>query len=120
MKNSVLLFLLLPLQLLAQTTLIKDVSIVDVEKRRIVPDQSVLIVNERIERIAPFKKFKKIAADTIIDGIGQYLMPGMMDTHIHFFQSGGLYTRPDALDLRKLVPYEEEIQFAKDNAITAN
>ena len=117
MKNSVLLFLLLPLQLLAQTTLIKDVSIVDVEKRRIVPDQSVLIVNERIERIAPFKKFKKIAADTIIDGTGQYLMPGMMDTHIHFFQSGGLYTRPDALDLRKLVPYEEEIQFAKDNAI---
>ncbi len=34
-------------------------------------------------------------------------MPGMTDAHIHFFQSGGLYTRPDVIDLRSKVPYEK-------------
>jgi cytosine/adenosine deaminase-related metal-dependent hydrolase len=31
-----------------------------------------------------------------------------VDAHIHFFQSGGLYTRPDVVDLRDHVPYAEE------------
>ncbi|RYY65837.1 MAG: amidohydrolase, partial [Chitinophagaceae bacterium] len=31
----------------------------------------------------------------------------------HFFQSGSLYTRPDAIDLKKFVPYEKEIEGGK-------
>ena len=116
MKNYLLLLCLLPFQLFAQTVLIKDVNVLDVEKRAIIPNQSVLISNDKIERVAPFKKFKKVSPDSVIDGEGKYLMPGMMDTHIHFFQSGGLYTRPDALDLTREVSYEAEIQFGKDNA----
>ena len=116
MKNYLLLLCLLPFQLFAQTVLIKDVNVLDVEKRAIIPNQSVLISNDKIERVAPFKKFKKVSPDSVIDGEGKYLMPGMMDTHIHFFQSGGLYTRPDALDLTSEVSYEAEIQFGKDNA----
>jgi predicted amidohydrolase YtcJ len=42
-------------------------------------------------------------------------MPGMTDAHVHFFQSGGLYTRPDALDLRKFVPYNKEIEKGHQN-----
>lgn len=52
----------------------------------------------------------------VIDGTGKFLMPGMIDAHIHFFQSGGLYTRPDAVDLRKKVPYEKEKTFGLINA----
>ena len=48
-----------------------------------------------------------------IDGTGKYLMPGMIDTHIHFFQTGSLYTRPDALDMTETVPYEDELAFAE-------
>lgn len=39
----------------------------------------------------------------------------MTDAHVHFFQSGGLYTRPDALDLRKYVPYNKEIETGHQN-----
>lgn len=39
---------------------------------------------------------------------GKWLVPGYIDGHVHFFQSGGLYTRPDAFDLREVVPYEQE------------
>jgi imidazolonepropionase-like amidohydrolase len=44
----------------------------------------------------------------IIDATGQWIVPGLIDAHVHFFQSGGLYTRPDILDLRALRPYEQE------------
>ena len=35
----------------------------------------------------------------IIDARGKWVIPGLIDSHIHFFQSGGIYTRPDILDL---------------------
>ncbi len=43
----------------------------------------------------------------------RYVIPGMVDSHIHFFQSGGLYARPDVLDLRKIRDYAVETQWTK-------
>ncbi len=51
-----------------------------------------------------------------IDGTGKFLIPGLIDAHIHLFQSGGIYTRPDAIDLTRYRPYDEEIQWVRDNA----
>jgi len=52
------------------------------------------------------------------DASGKYIIPGLVDAHIHMFQSGGLYTRPDAIDLTSIKSYEEEriwlIQNAED------
>ena len=42
-------------------------------------------------------------------------MPGLTDAHVHFFQSGGLYTRPDAIDFRKYKPYDKEIDWVHNN-----
>jgi imidazolonepropionase-like amidohydrolase len=36
----------------------------------------------------------------------------MTDAHIHFFQNGGLYARPDAIDLRNKMPYNKEIELS--------
>src|SRR2546428_5733552 len=38
-----------------------------------------------------------------------------MDTHIHFFQSGDLFTRPDVVDLTKIRPYKEEVGWIKSH-----
>ena len=43
-------------------------------------------------------------------------MPGLIDGHIHLFQSGGLYTRPDVIDLRSIRPYEEERTWVNQHA----
>jgi imidazolonepropionase-like amidohydrolase len=43
-----------------------------------------------------------------LGGPGRFIVPGLIDGHVHFFQSGGLYTRPDVVDLRARVPYLEE------------
>ena len=103
-------------QLFGQTSIIKNVTLIDVKTGKVVPGQSVVITNERIETIGPSKKIKDPTNAIVIDGTGKFLMPGMIDAHIHFFQSGGLYTRPDVVDLRKIMAYEKEKEFGLNNA----
>jgi imidazolonepropionase-like amidohydrolase len=92
-------------------TYITNVTVADVEKQKLLPNQTVIITNDIIYKIQPAKT--KIPADaTIIDGTGKYLFPGLTDAHIHFFQNGGLYTRPDAIDLRKYASYTKEMELA--------
>lgn len=90
---------------------IVNVNLIDVDKGKIIPNATVQFSADKIQAISTGKK--SIAGETIIDGTGKYLMPGMTDAHVHFFQSGGLYTRPDAIDLKKFVPYEKEIEQGK-------
>jgi len=44
-------------------------------------------------------------ADTI-RATGKWIVPGLIDTHVHFSQTGWVDGRPDALDLRARYPYE--------------
>jgi imidazolonepropionase-like amidohydrolase len=103
--------LLLSNAIIAQTY-ITNVTIADVEKQKLIPNQTVVITNDLIANIQPSSKIKIPANAIVIDGKGKYLLPGMTDAHIHFFQNGGLYARPDAIDLRKLMPYDKEIELS--------
>ena len=94
---------------------ITNVNVVDVKTGKIIPDQHVIIQNDRIFQLGAAKKIKLPAGATTIDGTGKFLMPGLTDAHIHFFQSGGLYTRPDALNLGAVYSYEKDQQWIKDN-----
>jgi len=117
MKNIFILgSILLSLSLPAQQIIISNVNLVDVKKGKLLAGQAIVINGEKIEQVVPVAKLKPIAGAQIIDGSEKYLMPGMTDAHIHFFQSGGLYTRPDVVDLRSKVPYEKERAFGISNA----
>lgn len=43
-----------------------------------------------------------------IDAAGAWVIPGLVDAHIHLFQSSGLYARPDVVDLRGRRSYAAE------------
>ncbi len=45
----------------------------------------------------------------IVDVGGKWLVPGLIDAHVHFMESGRIYTKPGQIDLTHLVPYEEEV-----------
>ena len=67
----------------------------------------ILLNGNKIEQIGTVGSVA-VPEDAIrIDATGKYIIPGLIDAHVHFFQSGGLYTRPDAIDLRKYVPYQD-------------
>src|SRR5206468_3916305 len=50
-----------------------------------------------------------------IDCAGKFILPGYIDTHVHFFQSGDLFTRPDGADLNAVRPYKEEVTWIKSH-----
>lgn len=105
---------LLLIQTLNAQLLIKNSNLIDVEQKKILSGYSVLIVDGKIVQVDKDKNVKQLpAGTTVIDGNGKYLGPGFTDAHVHFFQSGGLYARPDAIDLRKYRPYAEEIKWTK-------
>jgi len=95
--------------------LLEGGTLIDVEGKTVRPNTNILIENGRIKSISD----QTINAPTNVQRMalnGQFIMPGLVDAHIHLFQTGGLYTRPDAIDLREFHPYEKERKWARDNA----
>ncbi|MNQ42140.1 Melamine deaminase [compost metagenome] len=105
-------FLVLFSPLFAQTY-ITNVTIADVEKQKLVPNQTVIITNDLISKIQS-GKIKIPTNAIVIDGKGKYLLPGLTDAHVHFFQNGGLYARPDVINLSSEFPYEKEMKLAHE------
>jgi imidazolonepropionase-like amidohydrolase len=96
-----------------ETILIRDVGCIDLEKGTF-RTRDVFISDGTIQEVR--SKYRGKTAERTIDGGGKYLVPGLVDAHIHLFQSGGIYTRPDAIDLREFKPYSEELEWVKENA----
>jgi imidazolonepropionase-like amidohydrolase len=99
-------------------THITNTTLVDVENKKLIPNQTIKIIDDLITDIKHSSEFSLPADSHVVDGIDKYLIPGLVDAHVHFFQNGGLYTRPDAIDLRKYSSYENEIEIAKSGMET--
>lgn len=78
-----------------------------------VKDALVVIRGERIEAVGPRAQVNVPEKARRIDVTGKWITPGLIDAHVHFFQSGGMYTRPDVIDLRVHRSYEQEMSWIK-------
>jgi imidazolonepropionase-like amidohydrolase len=96
-------------------TYITHVTIADVEKLKFVPNQTVIINDDIISQVEPSANIEIPSNALVIDGSGKFLIPGLTDAHVHFSQTGGLYTRPDAMDLQKVKPYRDEINWSHEH-----
>ena len=72
-----------------------------------VRDAVVLVRDGKIEAAGPRAKVKVPAGVDTLDASGQWVVPGLVDAHVHYSQTGWVDGRPDALDLRDRHPYEE-------------
>jgi imidazolonepropionase-like amidohydrolase len=50
-----------------------------------------------------------------IDVSGKYITPGLVDAHVHFFQTGFFDSRPDALDLRDTYSFPKVAAYQKQH-----
>jgi imidazolonepropionase-like amidohydrolase len=66
---------------------ISNVSIVDVENGVTVPGQTVILYGEQIERIGSHDEISIPEDARIVDGQGLYLMPGLVDAHVHYYDA---------------------------------
>jgi len=82
--------------------------------RPVESDATLLIDDGDIQAVGPSEQVEVPPAARVMDVGGKYVVPGLIDGHIHFFQSGGLYTRPDVLDLQAVRSHAEEMQRIRD------
>lgn len=76
----------------------------------VVRDSTVVITGNRIASVGASDAVAIPRNATLIDGHGKWVVPGLIDGHVHFFQSGNLYTRPDAADFNAWMPYAREVE----------
>src|SRR6478736_9842871 len=65
----------------ASSVAITNVSVFDSRKEVMLPSQSVIIEGERIKTLSNSADVPQ--GSQIIDGTGQFLIPGLIDAHVH-------------------------------------
>src|SRR6058998_3291659 len=81
---------------------------------KVMPNATVVINGDKIERVAMGKQDAATLGKQIAC-VGKFILPGYVDTHVHFFQSADLFTRPDGADFNSVRPYKEEVTWIKSH-----
>ncbi len=66
-----------------QVVAFKHVNLVPMDQKRVVEDQTVIVREGRIEAIGNSDQISIPDNAQVIEGQGQYLMPGLVDMHVH-------------------------------------
>ena len=79
-----------------------------------ISDAIIIVAGDRIEQVGRAAALDLPEGIQTINVTGKWVIPGLIDAHVHFFQSASLYTRPDVIDLRRVRPYSEEIAWIRN------
>lgn len=108
----VLVFSLVTTTLRAERISLVGGTVINPADGKALPNATVVIDGDKIERVAMGKQDAATLGKQI-DCTGKFILPGYIDTHIHFFQSADLFTRPDGADLNSVRPYKDEVAWVK-------
>lgn len=86
---------------------IDHVNIIDGNGGATIRDGAIVIEGGRIRDIGR-RGVVRVPEQQVLNATGKWAIPGMIDAHVHFDQSGDAYTRPDIVDLRKWKSYDAE------------
>lgn len=99
-KISLLLMSTVSMQTYSETLVFDHVNVIPMDKERVLYDNRVIVVDDKITRIEPSSSKLNIKADRIIDSTGQYMIPGLSDTHYH---QNGYSIEEDDLQYKLLI-----------------
>lgn len=74
----------------AQSFVVSDVTVIDGTGSDPKPHQWVQVIDGRIKRIIGLP----VPGETVIDGAGKFLIPGLIDVHVHVRGGGGWGEKP--------------------------
>src|SRR5437660_59165 len=100
------------------TTIITNGTLINPGTGKVTENAAITIQGDHISAIGQASATdipKK--GDRVIDARGKFILPGYIDTHVHFFQSGDIYTRPDAVDLTSVRSYKDEHAWIERNKL---
>ncbi|HEU0298760.1 MAG TPA: hypothetical protein VFR37_04880, partial [Longimicrobium sp.] len=70
------------------------VSVIPMDRERVLADQTVLVRGGRIVSIGPAASAQVPVDARRVDGTGKFLIPGLADMHAHLFSDGAV---PDSV-----------------------
>ena len=79
-----------------------------------ISNATILVADGKILKIQP--ESAKIPTDAKqIDLNDNWVIPGLIDGHVHLAQSGGAFTRPDIIDATKISSYQDDQSWLLNN-----
>lgn len=67
----------------------------------------VLLRDGEIECAGREEECRIVEGYRVVDTTGMWILPGLVDAHVHFSQTGWVDGRPDFIDVRESFPYED-------------
>jgi imidazolonepropionase-like amidohydrolase len=98
----------------AATRALVGATLVDGRGGPVVPNASVVIRDGRIACAGARTACPPPAGAEIVDVSGRWIIPGLVDAHVHYSQTGWADGRPDALDMRQRFPYDSTVAVLRD------
>jgi len=108
--------MLLALALTLQLPLaVKGATLLDGTGAAPVPNATIVIEHGRITAVGPADRVKIPRGVKVIDARGKWVIPGLVDAHVHYSQTGWFDGRPDAADVRGSYPYPAVVASLRDH-----
>jgi imidazolonepropionase-like amidohydrolase len=105
---------LIALSLRAEKVSLVGGTVINPADGKVLPNATIVINGNKIERVAMGKQ-DAAELGKQIGCAGKFILPGYIDTHVHFFQSADLFTRPDGADFNSVRPYKDEVAWIKSH-----
>jgi imidazolonepropionase-like amidohydrolase len=99
----------------AETIALVNGTLINPGPSQIIQNATIIIDGDRIAATGDAKTINAPKGARVVDCKGKFVLPGYIDTHVHFFQSGDVFTRPDGADLNSVRPYRDEVSWVKNH-----
>src|SRR6201984_1900510 len=113
-RLTVLILVMYAISVRAEKISLVGATVINPADGKVLPNATVVINGDKIERVAMGKQ-DAATLGRQISCVGKFILPGYIDTHVHFFQSADLFTRPDGADFNSIRPYKEEVAWIKSH-----
>src|SRR5262245_26597675 len=107
-------FSLLTTALRAERVSLVGATVINPADGKVLPNATIVINGDKIERVAMGRQ-DAATLGRQVSCVGKFILPGYIDTHVHFFQSADLFTRPDGADFNSVRPYKDEVAWIKSH-----
>ncbi len=96
-------------------TVIKGATLFDGSGSEPVSNSILVIQGNRIICTGSLEECEIPENSEVLDMAGKYVTPGLVDAHVHFFQTGFFDSRPDGLDITETYPFAEVVAYQQLN-----
>jgi imidazolonepropionase-like amidohydrolase len=97
----------------SNSTVLKGATLFDGNGAEPIENSIIVVKDGKIDCAGASTDCAQPTTAEVIDVSGKFITPGLIDAHVHFFQTAFFDSRPDALDLRDTYPFPQVAAYQK-------